>query len=134
MTRVVHLALVAISTIGLGACASTPDAPMDTGDLITQRGDEISDYGHAWSAGQADVAAGQKMVNKGSKRLDSAQKQLADARAALSKAEAKVQSAEADRTMGQRLISEGKSKMLRAEEDYSVTASGPTATVTVIPE
>lgn len=134
MVKVPHFAIAATSVLCLSACASTPDAPMDTGELITQRGDEISDYGHAWSAGQKDVAAGQRIVKKGTKQLDRAQKQLADAQTALAEAEANVQSAETDKIIGQRLISDGKSKMLRAEEHYAVTASGPAVTVIAAPE
>ena len=125
MIQLSQAAIFAICTLLLGACASSPDSPLDTGELITQRGDRISGYGSAWSAGQQKVANGEKMVRNGTSSLEKAQERLANAQQAVSEAEAKVRSAEADKVTGQMLIAQGNQEMLRAEENYTAARKEP---------
>ena len=127
MTNFPFFAIAATSALCLSACAGSSNAPMDTGERISQRGGQISNYGDAWSAGRKDVAQGEQMVEKSGKNAADAQKKLEKARAEVAKAEARIQSSETDRADGQRLINNGKVAMQRAEADYSVIRSGPSA-------
>lgn len=127
MQKLTYLATTAAMALALNACAGSPASPLDTGQRIAQRGDEISDYGNAWSAGQDEVVLGERMVKKSNDRLEDAQKKVLAAREALASAEVRVREAETDKLTGEQLISDGTSKMARAEQDYEAISSGPSA-------
>jgi septal ring factor EnvC (AmiA/AmiB activator) len=71
------------------ACASNP-APMDAGERMSQRGDDIGAYGSSWSDGQKSVAQGQESVAKSTKSIAEAERDLARARADIAKAEQQI--------------------------------------------
>lgn len=127
MKKIPFFAIAATSALWLSACAGSTNSPMDTGDRISQRGGQISDYGDAWSAGQQDVKRGAQMVEKSGKSSAHAQKQLVDARAKVTKAEARIRAAEQVKADGERLISDGTTQMKTAEADYTGIRSGPPA-------
>ncbi|WP_394731031.1 hypothetical protein [Altererythrobacter sp. GH1-8] len=127
MTIFRHSPLALTAVLLLAACAGSPNSPMDTGELITQRGDKIAGYGDAWSVGKQQVNNGERMVAESNRTLAKARKQLADARKDLAASEAKVNDAEEDRLAGEQLIAEGNLTMARAEADYSEVREGPSA-------
>ena len=64
MKRHLVLAVVAPVLFSMGGCSSEEPSPMDVGQRMSQTGDEIGEYGAAWSAGQQDVERGKSMVEK----------------------------------------------------------------------
>lgn len=113
----------------LAGCASTPDAPLSPGQRITERGDAISEYGDAWTSGQANVTEGQRMVERSARDSRDAQEKLTSARGHVVEAETRLREAEAVRIAGERLIADGQLQMQRAEADYAAIRSGPAATL-----
>jgi septal ring factor EnvC (AmiA/AmiB activator) len=108
------------------ACASSP-APMDAGERMSQRGDDIGAYGTAWSDGQKDVAKGQESVAESTKSIAEAERDLARARADIAKAEQQIADAVAAKANAEKQIEDGTVQMARAEADYAVTKAGPSA-------
>jgi septal ring factor EnvC (AmiA/AmiB activator) len=108
------------------ACASTP-APMDAGERMSQRGDDIGAYGSSWSDGQKSVAQGQESVAKSTKSIAEAERDLARARADIAKAEQQISDAIAAKANAEKQIEDGTVQMARAEADYAVTKAGPSA-------
>lgn len=133
MKKLPYFVLMAPTALALNACAGSSASSMDTGQRIAQRGGQISDYGNAWSDGQDEVTLGERMVKKSNDRLEDAQKKVLAAREALASAEVRVREAETDRLKGEHLISDGTSKMTRAEQDYEAIISGPPANDTAPP-
>ncbi|CDO38344.1 hypothetical protein [Novosphingobium sp. KN65.2] len=129
MNRYTFTALTAGLVLSLSGCAATQSSDMNTGERISQRGGEITDYGDAWSAGQKDAKLGQRMIDKSAKSSDSARKQLADARADVVKAEARIQAASNAKIEGEQLILDGTMKMQQAEADYARVRAGPSAKI-----
>lgn len=109
-----------------GACSTANTAP-DTGERISQRANEIGDYGSAWTDGQKNVKQGQQLVDKSSSRLTNAEKDLARARENVALAEQRIAEAQANRTKGQQLVQDGTGQMQRAEADYAAVKAGPSA-------
>ncbi|MFN7175351.1 MAG: hypothetical protein ACK4MX_00525 [Thermaurantiacus sp.] len=128
MNKIPFVAIAATSALFLSACAGSGTAPMTAGERISQRGGTISEYGEAWTAGQKNVRQGERLIDKGSTNADRARKQLSDARKQVAQAEQRLRDAENSKTDGQRLVSDGTSQMQRAEADYAVIRSGPSAT------
>lgn len=79
MKTLTALAVSAIFTMTLGACASS--GSMDAGERISQRGGEIAQYGDAWTSGNKGVRDGEKLNAKSTKQVEDARKKLAKAEA-----------------------------------------------------
>lgn len=126
MNRSILLAIAASFSFLSAACASSP-APMDAGERMSQRGDDIGAYGAAWSDGQKDVAKGQESVTRSAKTIAEAERDLARARADIAKAEQQINEAVAARADAEKQIADGTVKMARAEAEYAVTKAGPSA-------
>lgn len=86
---------------------------MNTGQRLTERGGQITQYGDEWSAGKKSVRDGEKLDAKSAKSIADARKKLAKA--------------EADQIKGRQMIAEGTSKMRRSEADYAAARAGPPA-------
>lgn len=128
MNRFLLLAIVATAPLSLAACGGTSNSTMDTGQRISERGGEISNYGDAWADGQKNYRQGQSMVEKSNKKAADAEKALVRARADMQKAEDNMRAAQADRASGEQLMSTGTSRMQQAEADYTAIRQGPPAT------
>lgn len=130
MIRYFSLSVVVPALLLIGACSSEEPAPMDAGQRMSQRGDEIGEYGAAWSAGEQEVERGKSMVEKSNSDLAAAQDRLARARADVAKAEEKIRKVQSERTDAEQLIAAGTAKMQRAEADYAAVRAGPAAVAT----
>jgi hypothetical protein len=122
----VGVAIVALSSVMLAACASNSAAP-DSGQRLVARGDAISQRGDDWKKGQENRRDGQKLVQRSADETADGEKKLERARDAIAKAEIKIQTAAANRQRGEQMISDGVAKMERAETAYSDIRSGPSA-------
>jgi len=111
----------------MAACSSEEPTPMDAGQRMSQRGDEIGEYGAAWSAGQQEVERGKSMVQKSNSDLAAAQERLARARADVAKAEEQIRKVQSEQADAEQLIVAGTAKMQRAEADYAAVRAGPAA-------
>ena len=100
---------------------------MDAGQRMSQTGDEIGEYGAAWSAGQQEVKRGKSMVEKSNSDLAAAQERLARARADVAKAEEQIRMVQSEQGDAEQLIVAGTAKMQRAEADYAAVRAGPAA-------
>lgn len=127
MKRHLLLATMVTSSLLLGACSGTGSSSMDAGQRISQRGDEIGNYGAAWSDGQRDVTEGRQLVEKNTDSSADAEKRLAQARADMAKAEEQLRKAQLGRSDGERLIADGTAQMQQAEADYTAVRAGPPA-------
>lgn len=125
MNRFLHFTLSATIALGLTGCATSHSTTMDTGERISQRGGEISNYGEAWSAGQDDVKRGQRLVEKSNHDADKARKQLADAQADVAKAELRIRATQETRLNGEQMVSDGTARMQHAEADYARVRARP---------
>ena len=121
----IFVAAASISFLS-AACASNA-GPMDAGERMSQRGDDIGAYGAAWSDGQKDVAKGQESVAKSANSIAEAERDLARARADIAKAEQQIADAIAAKANAEKQIEDGTVKMARAEAEYAVTKAGPSA-------
>ncbi len=126
MNKHLLFAVAATSALCLSACAGN-SSPMSTGERITQRGGQISEYGDEWSAGRHNLEQGQSMIDKGSKSAAKGEIELAEARQDMVKAEARIRAALEERANGEQLVSDGTARMQRAEASYSAVRSGPSA-------
>ena len=120
------LATVAAFSVLTAACATSP-GPMDAGERMSQRGDDIGAYGSSWSDGQENVAKGQESVAKSTKSIAEAERDLARARADIVKAEQQISDAVTAKANAEKQIEDGTVLMARAEADYAVTKAGPSA-------
>lgn len=111
----------------LAVACSTPETTMNTGDRISQRGDDIGAYGAAWSEGRSDVKQGERMVQEYNEKLIDAEKDLARARDRVATAERRIAEARNNQSAGQQLIQGGNRQMQQAEDDYSLIQAGPPA-------
>lgn len=103
---------------------------MDAGQRMSQRGDEIGEYGAAWSAGQQEVERGKRTVEKSNSNLAATEQRLARARADVTKAEEQIRTVQLQRADAEQLIAAGRAKMQRAEADYAAVRAGPAAGAT----
>ena len=126
MKKTLFLATVVTFPLLSAACASNA-GPMDAGERMSQRGDDIGAYGAAWSDGQKDVAKGQESVAKSANSIAEAERDLARARADIAKAEQQINDAIAAKADAEKQIEDGTVKMARAEAEYAVTKAGPSA-------
>lgn len=126
MKKILFLTTVATFSFLSAACASNA-GPMDAGERMSQRGDDIGAYGAAWSDGQKDVAKGQESVAKSTNSIAEAERDLARARADIAKAEQQIADAVAAKANAEKQIEDGTVQMARAEADYAVTKAGPSA-------
>lgn len=115
---------VMVSALALSACAS---GGMDNGDLISQRGGDISARGKSWADGQRDQREGQKLVSRSDKQVSDGEKALRKAQDDMAKAQRRIEDASNDRVNGERLVTSGNLKMQQAESDYSTIRQGPSA-------
>jgi hypothetical protein len=102
---------------------------MDAGQRISERGGEISNRGQSWTDGHRDQLKGQKLVAKSGDQVLDGERDLEKARAAVTKAERRIEVAQANRISGEQLVSDGTSRMQKAEADYAAIKSGPSAIV-----
>ncbi len=86
---------------------------MNSGERISERGGEITQYGEAWTSGNKAVRDAEKLAAKSTKQIDDARKKLGKA--------------EADQAKARQMISEGTAKMQRSEADYAAARAGPAA-------
>lgn len=126
MNKFMCAAIIAIFPI-FGACSSTTSSPMDAGQRISQRGNQISGYGESWTAGQQASAKGSRMIEKSSKDTAEGEKRLDHARDLVAEAQAQIKAAEANKAKGEQLISDGTAQMQRAEANYSAARAGQSA-------
>jgi hypothetical protein len=112
------------------ACASS-NTGFNTGERISQRGDDIGAYGAAWADGNKDVKEGEQLIRKSDSKLADAQSDLERARDQVARAERRIAEAASSQAVGQQLISSGAQQMQQAEADYSDIRAGPPA---VVPE
>ena len=125
MKNIPLLALAASSLLALGACTDNANAPLTTGERISERGSQIGRYGEAWSAGQDDVVQGERAIQKSNESIELARSQIADANGALATAEERLREAQEDKENAERWIADGKDQMDRAEESYEAVRDGP---------
>lgn len=130
MKRYLFPSVVAPALLLTGACSSEEPTPMDAGQRMSQRGDEIGEYGAAWSAGQQEVEQGKRTVEKSNSNLAAAEERLARARADVTKAEEQIRTVQSQRADAEQLIAAGTAKMQRAEADYAAVRAGPAAVAT----
>ena len=128
MKRYLFPSVVAPALLLISACSSEEPTPMDAGQRMSQRGDEIGEYGAAWSAGQQEVERGKRTVEKSNSNLVAAEERLARARADVTKAEERIRTVQSQRADAEQLIAAGTVKMQRAEADYAAVRAGPAAT------
>ena len=121
------LLTTAITFSFLAAACTSSSGPMDAGERMSQRGDDIGAYGTAWSDGQKDVAKGQESVAKSTKSIAEAERDLARARADIAKAEQQISDAVAAKANAEKQIADGTVQMARSEAEYAVTKAGPSA-------
>mgnify|MGYP001252019854 CR=1 FL=1 len=121
------LAIAASSMLALGACADNANAPLTTGERISERGSQIGQFGDAWSAGQDDVAQGERAIQKSNESIERARSQIADANGAVAKAEDRLREAQENKENAERQVADGKDQMDRAEESYETVRDGPSA-------
>jgi septal ring factor EnvC (AmiA/AmiB activator) len=120
MKKLIEIAAFAVVTVGLAACAGSASSSMNAGQRISDRGDTITQFGDAWTAGKKDVRDGEKLIAKSTDRITDARKKLAKA--------------EADQAKAQQMIADGKIAMQRSEADYAATRAGPAAVSPQQPE
>lgn len=113
MKTFAQITAFALATIGLAACAGSASSSMNTGERISARGDNITQNGDDWSAGNKALRDGEKLAAKSTDRIEKARKQLAEA--------------EADQVKARRMISDGTIMMQRSEAEYAATRAGPSA-------
>lgn len=123
----IALAVASIAAALAGACTTADEAPMDTGERISQRGEEISGYGKSWSKGQEAVRAGELMIEKSRQSQFDGERKLAKARNRVAKAETQIHKARAAQIEGARLITSGQSQMQQGEADYRDIRTQPSA-------
>ncbi|MBB3034692.1 hypothetical protein [Alteriqipengyuania lutimaris] len=121
------LTIAASSLLAVGACANNSNAPLTTGERISERGSQIGQYGDAWSAGQDDVVQGERAIQKSNETIERARSQIADANEALAKAEDRLREAQEDKENAERQVADGNDQMDRAEESYEEVRDGPSA-------
>jgi septal ring factor EnvC (AmiA/AmiB activator) len=126
MKKSLLLATVTAISFLSAACASNA-GPMDAGERMSQRGDDIGTYGSSWSDGQKSVAQGQESVAKSTISIAEAERDLARARADIAKAEQQIADAIAAKANAEKQTEDGTVQMARAEADYAVTKAGPSA-------
>lgn len=127
MIALPRLAITASAIFALGACTDNANAPLTTGERISERGSQIGQYGDAWSAGQEDVAQGERVIEKSNESIKRAQSQIADANEALAKAEDRLREAKRNKEDAERLVTDGNKQMGRAEDNYETVRDGPSA-------
>jgi hypothetical protein len=113
MNKFTEIAAFAFATIGLAACAGSASSSMNAGQRISERGNEITQYGDDWKAGNKSVRDGEKLDAKSSAQITEARKKLAKA--------------EADQAMARKMITDGTIRMQRSEADYTTLRAGPPA-------
>lgn len=113
MNKFAQISAFSMFTIGLAACAGSAGSSMNTGQRLSARGGEITQYGDEWSAGNKSVRDGEKLGVKSADNIASARKKLSKAEADLAKA--------------QQMIADGTSLMQRSEADYAAARAAPAA-------
>lgn len=134
MNKFIFASTAAILALGLSACAGSGSPSMNSGERITQRGGQITQYGDTWTSGDKAVRDGERLSQKSASTIASAQKKLDKATADQRKAQSNIAKAEADRTRALQMIAEGRIKMERAEADYAAVRAGPAAIATPSPD
>ena len=112
--------------LSLGACA-TDNASRNTGDRLSDRGNEIGAYGTAWSEGQDNVQEAEKAIEKSDRNRAEGERDVVRARKQLAEAEQQISDASAARAAAIERAEDGKAQMTRAEADYARTKAGPSA-------
>jgi len=110
----------------LGAC-SADIASRNTGERLTDRGNEIRANGTAWSDGQKSVQQGEKAIERSSRDLAQGERDQERARKDLAKAEQQISDASATKAAALKRVEDGRMRMTRAEADYAATKAGPSA-------
>lgn len=113
-------------SLSLGACA-TDSTSRNTGERLSDRGNEIGAYGTSWSEGKNNVQKAEKSIEKSNRSLVDGERDLARARKDLAKAERQISDASAIKAAALQRIQDGKMQMTRAEADYARTKAGPSA-------
>lgn len=123
----VFFAVATLTAALAGACTTADEAPMDTGERISQRGGQISGYGKVWSEGQNDVRKGELLIERSRQSQVDGERKLAKARKRIAKAESQINDARASQLDGARLVTSGKTQMQQGEADYRVIRTQPSA-------
>ena len=90
MNKFTRISAFAVLTMGLSACAGSTGSSMNTGQRLTERGGQITQYGDEWSAGKKSVRDGEKLDAKSADTIADARKMLAKAEADQRRAEAEA--------------------------------------------
>ena len=98
-------------TLSLAACAGSPS--LNTGQRISERGGEITQYGADWKAGNKSVRDGEKLMAKSTDRITDARKKLSKA--------------ENDQAKARKMIADGQIQMQQSKADYDRIRTGPPA-------
>lgn len=118
--------LMTAGLLAVAGCAGNAK-PLDTGQRMSARGENIAARGTAWADGQKDMMKGEAMVRKSAERVADGEKKLQRAQDDIAKAQAQIRTARADQMTGEQLISSGTRQMQQAEADYNQIRREPSA-------